>query len=401
MKKNLITNDRTSICKLLDFDYPWDIRAEKIINSLKNNNFDVQIVCRNLSQLKTEYIEHSIKYYRVGNFKNKTINYILSFPFFFNFLWIYKLYKAVRDNKCDFILVRDLPLALTGIFIKYIFKTKVVFDMAENYPALLQSDKIKNFISVLIRNHYLAKIVEKIVLKLSDHIFVVVDESKERILNLGINENKITVISNTPIINKKTNQLWEQEGNNKDRLKLLYVGGLELHRGVDFVIRNLQILLEKGIDVEFKIIGNGTYLLEYQKLVELLNLQNHVIFLGYLQFHSILPIMQQSDIGLIPHYKSEHTQTTIPNKLFDYMYAGIPIIATDLKPIKRIINEGKCGLCFKDKNNEEFVNAVMKLTDKTVRKKMGMQGKKLIYSKYNWKFEEFKLLNLFKLLNFL
>ena len=102
--------------------------------------------------------------------------------------------------------------------------------MAECYPELLrliwkfEPFKIQN---VIVRNPYIADIIEKLVAKTSSHIFVMIEESKQRLLEKGIPERKITVVSNTPVLQRFQNAKPTFPGSmrtHQGKLILLYVG---------------------------------------------------------------------------------------------------------------------------------------------------------------------------------
>ena len=94
--------------------------------------------------------------------------------------------------------------------------------------------------------------------------------------------------------------------------------------------------------------------------------------------------MMKSTIALIPHIRSEHTNTTIPNKIFQHMYAQIPTLSTNCDPLKRIIEQERVGLIYEHNNCKDFVEKLQILiTDKT-NNKYGINGKKAVIEKYNW-----------------
>ena len=82
------------------------------------------------------------------------------------------------------------------------------------------------------------------------------------------------------------------------------------------------------------------------------------------------------------------------------MAHGIPIVASDVPPMKRIIEEEECGLIFSSGNPKSFITAVTKLKDESRRRNLGENGKRAALEKYLWKHSERKLSNLFKIGSF-
>ena len=79
------------------------------------------------------------------------------------------------------------------------------------------------------------------------------------------------------------------------------------------------------------------------------------------------------------------------------MMAGLPIICTDFILWKEIVETNKCGICVNPNNINEITAAIKYLVDNPdIAKQMGENGRKLIEEKYNWKYEEKKLIGLYK-----
>ena len=233
---------------------------------------------------------------------------------------------------------------------------------------------------------------EKDILLKADKIITVVEEMKERLVKLGIVPNKIFIVSNTLKIDSF--QVPDKKPD-PNYFTLFYAGGLNYHRGLQVVIKALPKIIKKIPNIRFWIIGKGSYQKELEKLVEKLELQQSVKFRGWKNQTEIADLLVQSDIALIPHLKYEHTDSTIPHKLFQNMYAKKPVIASNCNPIKRIINKSKCGLVYENENR--LTECLLKFHNHPeIRKGMGGNGKKVIMEKYNWKETEKKLLELYR-----
>ena len=82
--------------------------------------------------------------------------------------------------------------------------------------------------------------------------------------------------------------------------------------------------------------------------------------------------------------KNEHTDTTLPNKLFDYMLYGKPIVASNLSPIEEILDNVGCGNVFVSGNPTSMADKVSKLIDSGNLEQIGKKGIKEIKNQYNW-----------------
>lgn len=375
-----------------DSDYPWDIRVSKICQTLIKNGEEVHLVCRNKQRKQVEELFEGIHIHRVPflteNFGQ--LNDIYGFPLFFSPIWLSRINNVARCHAVELIIVRDLPMAPSALFVGKLRKVPVIFDMAECYPELIrliwkfEPFKIAN---IAVRNPFLADIIERFVINSVDHIWVMIEESRNRLISKGISSEKISIVSNTPVYErfKKTMQTFPGTlRHNKDKLILLYVGFVNYSRGLDTVIESLPFLLRKHINIFCVIIGTGSAEHALQDKVKELGIEDNVAFEGWIDNRLIPEYVASSDICLVSHHKCSHWDNTIPNKLFDYMAAGKPVVASGVAPIERIVSKIKCGLIFKSGNAENLAEQLSMLTDQNFRQEMGKNGMKAVEEEYNW-----------------
>lgn len=85
-----------------------------------------------------------------------------------------------------------------------------------------------------------------------------------------------------------------------------------------------------------------------------------------------------------------------PNKMFEYMSAGLPVIASNFPLWKEIIEGNQCGICVNPLEPKEIAAAIDWLTQNPeAAEQMGKNGRKAVEEKYNWQNEEEKLINLY------
>ena len=123
---------------------------------------------------------------------------------------------------------------------------------------------------------------------------------------------------------------------------------------------------------------------ENRELAMKLELDANVRFRGWCTHEEVAKSLAESDIGLLPYHVCGHWNHTIPNKLFDYMAAGMPVLATNVVPIERIVNACKCGLIFQDNNPDSFADCLELLLDTQCQQQLGKNGVHWIKKKYNW-----------------
>lgn len=388
-----------------DGDYPWDIRVEKVCKSLHKGGHEVHMVCRNIARKPLDDTYNDIILHRLAYLPNwlGDLNKAFTFPAFFSPIWLWRIYREAKSNRCQLIIVRDLPMALAGLWIAKLLKIPCILDMAECYPEMLRCTRqfegrsIKN---VFLRNPILADWIEKKVVMNVNQVWVMIEESRDRLVNMGVPEDKVWVISNTPEIDRF--KLAELTTDTKriinDEYRMIYVGLLNPSRGLDTVIHATFKYVKTNPNFKLMIVGRGKVEKELKLLVNELKLSKNVEFLGWVDNKLVPDLIAQSDVGIVSHHKCSHWDNTIPNKLFDYMASKKPVIVSNVLPMQRIVNMTNCGRVYQDYNDTDLCNVIDDLSDPTLRAELAQNGINEIVSKFNWEREEDTLLNAIKCL---
>jgi len=388
-----------NICKIWDADYPWDIRVEKVVLAMVEAGHSVDLVCRNLGR--------GPRLERTGKFTIRRlpalppfsgpVHGLWNFPFPINPVWIAAIAQSIRETHADLILVRDLPLALTAAVLGKHYRIPVVFDMAENYPAMLEDRLLytpTGFFGRLARHPGTARFIERCTLRLVDHTIVVVEESGDRLIQAGYPRERVTVVGNTPRVDQwDVGDVLQDDRPGNRRMGLVYLGNLDGIRGLDVSIQAMSLLKKEGQDTALTVIGDGPSMVMLRKMAEDYDVSDRVEFVGRLALNDererarVNTIMRQSHIGLIPHFATESCNTTVPNKLFDYMIMGLPVVVSDMKPTARIVHQEDCGEVFKDRDAGDLARCVRALTDPEVRMRKGRNGQQAIRRRYHWGYD--------------
>jgi glycosyltransferase involved in cell wall biosynthesis len=94
--------------------------------------------------------------------------------------------------------------------------------------------------------------------------------------------------------------------------------------------------------------------------------------------------LAKSDLCVIPHVNNLFINTTIPNKLFQYMFMAKPVLVSDAKPLARIVNESSCGFVFQSGNAADAAAAIERAYAARDDLTIGERGKKAVLEKYTW-----------------
>jgi glycosyltransferase involved in cell wall biosynthesis len=86
----------------------------------------------------------------------------------------------------------------------------------------------------------------------------------------------------------------------------------------------------------------------------------------------------------VPHHARESWNTTIPNKLFDYMAAGLAVVSSDAVPAARVINETGAGLVFRSGDSRDLAEKLTQLVDIQTWERFRRLGREAVLSRCNW-----------------
>jgi glycosyltransferase involved in cell wall biosynthesis len=384
------------ICHIWDADYPWDIRVEKVCQSLQARH-EVHLVCRNDNRLPREEVLEGTIVHRLPVLPRwlGPCHRVAGLPLFFNPLWLGTIWSTVRRSRADLIVVRDIPLAPAALLAGRRFGIPVLIDLAENYPAMLEDQRRyspRNALGSAVRHPALASVIEQAVLKRADHVVVVVEESRDRLLAMGIDADRITIVTNTPPPDRWTRRVGPSASPGADgAAHFVYLGNLDGSRGLDTAVRAIALLRDRAQYAQLSIIGTGPNIGQYRALANALGVEDRVAITGRLPFAEVERIMAQANVGLIPHYSTPAWNSTIPNKLFDFMAMGMPVVVSDARPTARVLEEVQCGRVFRERDVEDLAAAMAEMGDGAKRKQLGERGRRAFERKYNWTVDEGRL----------
>lgn len=273
--------------------------------------------------------------------------------------------------------------------------TKLIYDVHEFRPAA-SSDSIKNrFLRWGLRAilaHY-----EKKALQYTDYVITANQITRGYLLTAN-RFIQTEVIYNCPV----TSTIQEPEGSgiSRDKLTICHEGTLQFDRGLKQMVEVMRVLKERyGGKVELLIVGDvfgeGREYLENRLKED--NLHAVIKRTGWLPYERVGEAISHTDVGIIFMESTENNMLAgPPNKLFNYMICGVPIVSVDLPETSRIISESQCGLIVKDRSVDNLVRVLSSLIDdEDKRRQMGENGKRAAHNEYSWEQMAKKLLRVY------
>ena len=171
-----------------------------------------------------------------------------------------------------------------------------------------------------------------------------------------------------------------------------YVGGMSRIRGISYLVD----AMDYTVDVKLNLIGTfGDELLENE--VKAKNAFRRVNYLGFMQRDEVRAILARSSAGVVTFLATPNHVDAQPNKMFEYMSAGVPVITSDFPLWRQIVEGSGCGICVDPTDPAAIGEAIQSLVDNpTHAREMGSRGRHAVAKKYNWANEEAKLLALYR-----
>lgn len=297
------------------------------------------------------------------------------------------LWKKMQEIDAELYHFHDPDLLPMALKMKKQGK-KVIFDSHEN---VRENIKDKEYIPKVMRKIISAiySVYENNILKKIDAVIGVTPEQMILLERIG---NNATMITNYPEIvnNVKENQGGTREG-------ICFAGGISpmwLHETILDAI--------EGTNIKYKLCGPVEK--KYLEKLEKHKAWKQVEYLGMIKHEEVIKVLNSSiaGIALLKYLNSTGKIGTLGNtKIFEYMRAGIPLIATDFVLWKDIIEKYNCGICVNIENNIEIKKAIKFMIENPIEaQKMGQNGRKIFLSQYNWKTQVEKLFRLYsKIIN--
>jgi glycosyltransferase involved in cell wall biosynthesis len=286
-------------------------------------------------------------------FRTKRFRMIFKRGFLFYKFFNIRLFFFLLIHHYDLLVANDLDTLLPNFLVSKIKGIPLVYDSHEYFTGVPE-----------IQKRYLVKLVwtsiEKMIFPRLKNVMTVCDSiAEEYMTEYGIRPLTVRNISRSA--ENISGYSRDELGIAKEQLLLiLQGGGINTDRGGEELIEAINVTH----DVSLLIVGSGDVLETLRKRTDELNLSGRVRFIPKVPWHEMLKYTKSADAGVSldkdtnPNYKF-----SLPNKLFDYISAGIPVIASDLVEIKRIVEENRCGIIIPSVTINEISIAVKKLRD--------------------------------------
>lgn len=303
----------------------------------------------------------------------------------------WKLLQLALKQKADIYHFHDPELLPIGLLLKFLTRAKVIYDIHEHYPnAILDKEWIPKYARRI--SSKLFNIIEKMLVPLLDVVIYTTPIVGQRYQKMKV---KTEQIENYPVLS-----LSERYKSSIRQKHILYLGGMSKIRGTYELIKVFTRVIKKYPEWKLYLVGTimpASFDREIEKLIEKSNIRQHIKLIPWVSFEEKEKYSKQASIGVVTYLPYANNISCLPNKLFEYMSAGLPVIASNFPLYKEVVEGSACGITVDPANIKEVAKAIEYLIKRPEKaRKMGENGKRAVLEKYNWENESKKLLKIYQ-----
>lgn len=364
-------------------DLSTDQRVHRAALTFHNNGYEVILVGRILNNS----LDISDRLYATHRFKlwfNKGALFYANYNLrLFFYLWF---------QKADILLANDLDTLLPNYLISKIKHKPLVYDNHEYYTGV---PELAN--RSLVRGIW--KTIERWIFPKLKYVYTV----NSSIAELYKSEYNIpvSIVRNVPFAIPISTLTKAQHRNDlglpEDKFIVILQGnGINVDRGAEEAVLSMQFVE----DTLLLIAGNGDVIDKLKTIAAEKKLEGKVVFKSRMPFAELINYTRCADLGLtLDKNTNINYRFSLPNKLFDYIQCGVPVLATDLVEVKKIIQNYNIGTIAKTIFPLDLAKAIHEIKGDDYKQKLWQTNLKKAANELNWENEQKELLTIFEKLS--
>jgi glycosyltransferase involved in cell wall biosynthesis len=366
--------ERRRVVHLSTAHRPLDVRIfEKECRSLARAGYDVHFVVPDAPSGARDGVQFHAIAKPQGGFRPLRIVHRLA-----------NAYRAARDLDAELYHFHDCELILVGSLLK-LHGAKVVYDVHEHFPfEALSINKGRPLRGVVF--FVIWSILESVARHLLDGFVPATPYIARRFPRA-----RSALVQNFPLLAD-----YEEPGTARQRRSsdLAYIGGISRIRGLREVVAALA-LLPADSPVRLRLLGEFSDA-DFAAELRALPGWQRVDYLGFQPREAVIGHLDQCCAGLVLFHPERDHVDAQPNKMFEYMAAGLPVIASDFPLWRQLVEEPGCGLTVDPLDPAAIATAMRRLTsDPAAAAAMGERGRAAVRGTLNWEHESRALLALY------
>ncbi len=294
---------------------------------------------------------------------------------------VLEVYRAAVLENADIYHFHDPELMLAGVLLKLRGK-KVIYDVHEDYPATIQG---KAWIPVALRRpvSFAVKVCESILTGACDRIVAATPKIAEK-----FRSRRTRLVQNFPWIHEL--RCPDSRPYEKREAIAVYVGCLADARGLREMIEAVELAAQR---ISVKLVTAGEVVPGAIAHFDPARRDAVIEHMGLLNRSQVAELLARARVGLVVLHPTRAYVDSQPTKLFEYMSAGLPVIASDFPIWRRIVESAGCGLLVDPLDPAAIAEAlVWMFQHPSEAAEMGRRGQEAIAEHYNWEHESQRLI---------
>jgi hypothetical protein len=378
------------IAMLLSNPFRPDPRVQKEAESLAGFGYQVTVICwdREAGYPPEEVLPSGVRIIRIQDVPSQYgigVGQLRVIPKFWGAALIVLNALAPELVHCH-----DFDTLPAGIWWGKRHKIPVIYDAHEYYAELIRP-RLQGWIGKLV--YHGVRLSEQMCARMADAV-ITVDRTLANIYRKT--NRRVLVVGHYPMLS-----MADQDANpfHTDELHLLYAGRISTDRGMLVYQDIIRMLREAGIPARLTLAGAflpETELEIFQQASQ--DILQWITILGWVPYPEMPAVLRKADIGLVILLPEPRYVAAIPVKLFEYMAAGLPVVASDFPAIREIVAEHQCGVLVDPIFGVQ--SAVQAITswwqDRTSGRCTGERGRQAVITQYNWELLMEKLSELYQ-----
>jgi glycosyltransferase involved in cell wall biosynthesis len=352
-------------------DLSTDQRVHKVCNTLQQLGFEVTLLGRK---------QRSSLPLSKRNYSTKRMFLLFEKGPLFYAEYHVRLFFYLLFHKADVLVSNDLDTLLPNYLISKIKSSDLVYDTHELFCEVpeLQANPAKKKLWKRIETWIFPKL--KYVFTVNDSIAKIYKEEYKV---------EVNVLRNMPLLANRNTGVYsskqELEIPSDKKIIVLQGAGINMDRGAEEAVQAMKYVN----DAILLIIGSGDVIQVLKQMVSDQKLESKVKFIGKIPLEILFQFTQLADIGLtLDKDTNINYRYSLPNKLFDYIHAGVPVLASDLVEIKKIIKHYQIGDCIDNYTPQHIASKLNSMLIDEVQLQIWKKNAKIAAAQLNWENEE-------------
>jgi len=301
---------------------------------------------------------------------------------------LWRLYRLAAREDADVYHFHDPELMIVGLLLKRRGK-KIIWDVHEHYPnSILDKYYLPKPLRRFIAGSF--DLFERMAVRFFDYVIYTTPFVGQRYQTMKVRSG---AVENYPIV--KLSETFQRESQER----IIYLGGMARIRGLVEVIEAFALAAKRHPTWELQLVGScrpASFEQELRDLAKRLGLEAKTKFVAWVPYEEKERLSCQASIGVITYLPHFNNTSCLPNKLFDYMLAGLPVIASNFPLYRQVVESSHCGLLVDPTRPEEIARAMEYLIEHPQEaQQMGASGRRAVLERYNWEDESQKLLQIY------